>query len=140
MQIVRIGEDNDRMVIGNGPTSPVAIASPPGLVVSVMGESVRPIVRYDAIFDTHDVRGLREALRRIEPTAPTLRALARERRCLWVFCPLCGRTSKVTAFSLADSVGRDASVAEIGPKLRCKKCSHRGAALIPDSIEGDLRQ
>ena len=141
MKIVRIDRGGERGVLADGPISPAVTTAPREMIISVMGNasSARGMCRYEAVFGPEDMQFTRAALERAEPRGPTLRGLARERRALWVLCPMCGRATKVTPYSLADRLGRDASIAAVASQLRCKKCEHRGAALIPDAIAGDLR-
>ena len=101
------------------------------MIIGVMGEekSKRDSSRYDAVFNAEDVPFTREAILRIEPHVPTLRGLSQERRALWVFCPLCDRSTKVTPYSLAGDPQprRAASGINAEAALQEMRTSRRGA-------------
>ena len=61
----------------------------------------------------------------------TLSDSCRAQRMLWAFCLNCGHGERFDPRNLMALVG-DASLAQLQSRLKCRRCTHRRARLVPN--------
>jgi hypothetical protein len=59
-----------------------------------------------------------------------IRGAVQAERLLWFFCRWCGHASRFDPRELARMIGRDIQFDELGRRLKCKRCNHKGRALV----------
>ena len=65
----------------------------------------------------------------------TLGDAIHDRRRVWAFCAVCGRTRIFNPLKLADRFGREARLKEIQARFRCTGCERDGGVyLVPEAL------
>jgi hypothetical protein len=59
-----------------------------------------------------------------------IRGAVHAERLLWFFCRWCGHASRFDPRELARMIGRDIHFDELGRRLKCKRCNHKGRAMV----------
>jgi hypothetical protein len=59
-----------------------------------------------------------------------IRGAVQAERLLWFFCRGCGHASRFDPRELARMIGRDIQFDELGRRLKCKRCNHKGRAMV----------
>lgn len=59
-----------------------------------------------------------------------LRDAVKAQRLLWVFCRWCGHAERLDPRDLAYKLGRNLTFEALAEHARCRRCTHRGRAIV----------
>lgn len=66
------------------------------------------------------------------PSTTTLAGLARRRIDIWLWCRACSHHAVVNSTTLADRLGQDFPVSQVGRQARCSRCGARDGDARPN--------
>ena len=59
-----------------------------------------------------------------------IRGAVQAERLLWFFCRACGHAARFDPRELARNIGRDMKFDELARRLRCRRCTRKGRAVV----------